>query len=151
MGNTIEIDLNDYITEDERKEMARDVFRAACDRQSQQDFERILSNSAYQLVARIVDEHFDGEMIETVKARAIDVINGMTSSTVFSAPNAWDRAASKGFQHLQSAVDSSKDMIRSRVESIISGYDSEDLREMVERQVGSAIIRKLTAGSDCDE
>lgn len=144
MTNTIEIDLNDYLTEDERKEIALDVFRSACARQTQGEFERIISNSAYFLVSDLVDQHFSGGMVEVLKAKTIHVIENLSSHTVFSPPSAWDRAASKGFEHLQALLDEQKPLIADRLKTVIANYNSEDLREMVERQVGQVIINKLT-------
>lgn len=144
MPSTIEIDLNDYITEDERKQMARDVFKAECARHVQADFERVLSNSAYYMVGELVDQHFDGSMVEVLKAKAIQVIKGLSSSTVFSPPSAWDRAASKGFTFMQESLEELKPAIHKRVQEVIATYNSEELRELIERQVGEAIIAKLT-------
>lgn len=148
MSNTIEIDLDDYLTLEERKEMARDVFKAACARQTQADFERIISNSAYYLVGDAVNQHFNGEIVEILKANTIKVVNNLSSTTVFSPPNAWGRSESKGFTHLQEAVDELQPEINKRVREVIASYNSEELREMIERQVGEAIINKLTSRSD---
>lgn len=148
MTNAIEIDLNDYITEDERKEMARDVFKAACARQTQAEFERILSKSAYHMVGDLVDQHFEGSMVEVLKGNAIKVINSLSSHTVFSPPSAWDRSSSKGFDHLQSLLDEQKPLIAKRLTDLISTLDGDYLREMIERQVGDAIIAKLTRGEE---
>lgn len=144
MTNTIEINLNDYISEEDRRQVARDVFKAECARHAQADFERILSNSAYFMVGDLVNQHFDGSMIEVLKANAIRVINNLSSVTVFSPPSAWDRAASKGFTFMQEALEELKPAIHKRVHEVIAGYNSEDLREIIERQVGEAIIAKLT-------
>ncbi|KAF1004396.1 MAG: hypothetical protein GAK36_00065 [Pseudomonas sp.] len=143
--NQITLSIDDYLSEDEKKRIAIDAFRAAAACRSQQDFERIISNSAYDLVAKVVDAHFEGSMVETLKSKAIGVINNLSPLTVFSPPNAWDRAASKGFEHLQAALDDLQPLIHSRVSELIASYDSEHLNEMIERQVGEAIIRKLTA------
>lgn len=145
MNNCIEIDLNEYLSEDERKQIAREEFRNQCARISQKDFERIISNSAYYMVGETVDAHFDGGMVEVLKANAIKVIKNLSSSTVFSPPSAWDRASSKGFDHMQAALDELKPMIQARVAELIASYNSEELREIIERQVGEAIISKLTS------
>jgi uncharacterized membrane-anchored protein YjiN (DUF445 family) len=139
------INFDDYISEAEKKQIVIDAFRAEASRHSQKDFERIISNSAYHMVGEVVDAHFDGGMVELLKANAIKVINSLSSSTVFSPPNAWDRASSKGFDHMQSALEELKPMIHQRVAELISNYNSEELRELIERQVGEAIIKKLTA------
>ncbi|TCT82907.1 hypothetical protein [Pseudomonas sp. LP_4_YM] len=139
------INVDDYLNESDKRRIVTDAFSAAAAAHAQKDFERIISNSAYYLVGEIVDQHFDGNMVATLKDKAISVINNLSSTTVFSPPNAWDRAASKGFEHMQSALDELKPMIHQRVHDLISRYNSEELRSLIEEQIGDAIIKKLTA------
>ncbi|HDS1726839.1 hypothetical protein NPS53_07300 [Pseudomonas putida] len=139
------INVDDYLSESDKRRIVTDAFSAAAAAHAQKDFERIISNSAYYLVGEIVDQHFDGNMVATLKDKAISVINNLSSSTVFSPPNAWDRTASKGFEHMQSALDELKPMIHQRVHDLIARYNSEELRSLIEEQIGDAIIKKLTA------
>ncbi|MFV3380328.1 hypothetical protein [Pseudomonas sp. NY15354] len=139
------INVDDYLSESDKRRIVTDAFSAAAASHAQKDFERIISNSAYYLVGDIVDQHFDGNMVATLKDKAISVINNLSSTTVFSPPNAWDRAASKGFEHMQSALDELKPMIHQRVHDLIARYSSEELRSLIEEQIGDAIIKKLTA------
>lgn len=139
------INVDDYLSESDKRRIVTDAFSAAAAAHAQKGFERIISNSAYYLVGEIVDQHFDGNMVATLKDKAISVINNLSSSTVFSPPNAWDRAASKGFEHMQSALDELKPMIHQRVHDLIARYSSEELRSLIEEQIGDAIIKKLTA------
>ena len=141
----ITLNVDDFLSESEKKQIVSDAFRAEASRKSAEDFERIISNSAYHLVSAAVDAHFDGKMVEVLKASTIKVIENLSTHTVFSPPNAWDRAASKGFEHLQSSLDDLKPAIQARVAELIASYDSGYLGEMIERQVGEAILRKLTA------
>lgn len=139
------INVDDYLSESDKRRIVTDAFSAAAAAHAQKDFERIISNSAYYLVGEIVDQHFDGNMVATLKDKAISVINNLSSSTVFSPPDAWDRAASKGFEHMQSALDELKPMIHQRVHDLIARYNSEELRSLIEDQIGDAIIKKLTS------
>lgn len=139
------INVDDYLSESDKRRIVTDAFSAEAAAHAQKDFERIISNSAYYLVGEIVDQHFDGNMVATLKDKAISVINNLSSSTVFSPPNAWDRAASKGFEHMQSALDELKPMIHQRVHDLIARYNSEELRSLIEEQIGDAIIKKLTS------
>lgn len=141
----ITINIDDYLSEDEKRQIARDEFRAACARRSAADFERILSNAAYDLVRKEVDDAFDGDMVDTVRAQAVKVINGLSSHTVFSPPNAWDRNASKGYTYLQEAVEAARPAMVERVLTIIDTMSAVDLRERIEDLVCDAIIGKLTA------
>ncbi|MNN22112.1 hypothetical protein D3C76_860420 [compost metagenome] len=139
------INVDDYLSESDKRRIVTDAFSAAAAAHAQKDFERIISNSAYYLVGEIVDQHFDGNMVATLKEKAISVINNLSSSTVFSPPNAWDRAASKGFEHMQSALDELKPLIHQRVHDLIARYNSDELRSLIEEQISEAIIAKLKA------
>jgi hypothetical protein len=141
----ITVNIDDYLDESQKRAIVADAFRAAASQHAIKDFERIISNSAYYLVGDIVDQHFEGRMIETLKGKTIEVINKLSSTTVFSPPNAWDREASKGWQQMQSAIEELKPMIHQRVSEIIANYNSEELRRLIEEQISEAIIKKLQA------
>jgi len=143
MSNEITLDLDQYISEDEKRQIAREEFREACRRSSKENFERILSNAGYEMVAAEVDKAFDEGMAATVKKNAIRVINELSSHSVFSAPNAWDREPSKGWQILQASVDESRNLIQERVQTIIQKYDDHQLREILEERMVDALIEKL--------
>lgn len=139
------VDISDYLTDDDRRSIARDEFRKVCARRTEEDFQRILSNAAYDIVGKEVDAVFDEGMAAAVKAKAIKVIAGLSAFTVFRKPDAWDRAESKGWTHLQSAIDEARPLIAARVNQIVADMDEIDLRELVADQIGEAIIAKLTA------
>ena len=143
--NTISLNLDDYLTDEDKRQIAITEFREVARAKSQADFERILSHAAYHLVHAEVDAVFDGKMAETVKEKAVSVIAKMSEHSVFRAPDALQREASKGWTHLQASIDEAAPLIRQRVAEIIEGYDSAALRELIEEQVTDAIITKLTA------
>ncbi|MEJ2897725.1 hypothetical protein RVU96_17605 [Bordetella avium] len=145
--NAITINIDDYLTAEEKRQIAREEFRSACARRSAEEFERILSNAAYDLVHKEVDAAFSGDMVETVRTQAMKVINSMSSHTVFSPPNAWDRAPSKGYLYLQEAIEAARPAVAERVLAIIDTMSAIDLRERIEDLVCDAIIGKLTAPS----
>jgi len=141
----ITINIDEYLTDEDRRQIARDEFRDACARHSKADFERILSNAAYDLVRKEVDAVFSGEMVEVVRTKAIEVIGNLSSYTVFSPPSAWDRAASKGWERLQEAVEASRPAIAERVLAIIADMDADTLRGRIDGMIGDVIVAKLTA------
>ncbi len=144
----ITINIDDYLGEEEKRQIARDEFRAACARRSAADFERILSNAAYELVRKEVDAVFDGGMVETVRANAIKVINQLSSYSVFTPPSPWDREASKGWTYLQQAVEEAKPVMAARVLEIVTQMDADYLRSMIDGLIGDVIVSKLTAPSE---
>lgn len=143
--NTVVVNLDDYLSDEEKRQIARDAFREACAAKSVKDFERILDNAGYELVRKEVDAVFDGGMAEAVKARAIKVIEKLSDFTVFKKPDAWDREASKGFVHLQAAMSEAGPAIRARVNQIIETMPAEKIEDMIRYELAGAIIDKLTA------
>ncbi|BEG74469.1 MULTISPECIES: hypothetical protein [Achromobacter] len=139
------INIDDYLGEEEKRQIARDEFRAACAGRSAADFERILSNAAYDLVRKEVDDAFEGDMVATVRANALRVIRELSSFTVFNRPNAWDTESSKGWKYLQEAIEAAKPVMAERVLAIIAEMDGDDLRGRLDGLIGDVIVSKLTA------
>lgn len=54
------------------------------------------------------------------------------------------RESSKGWMHLQSAIDEFAPYLRDRVKSIMEGISEEVLRDRIESELVGAIIEKLT-------
>lgn len=141
----ITINIDDYLSDEDKRQIARDEFRAACARRSAADFERILSNAAYALVRQEVDAAFDGSMVETVRANAVKLISNLSSYSVFTPPTHWEREASKGWTYLQEAIEAAKPAMAERVLSIIAELDGDDLRGRLDGLIGDVIVSKLTA------
>lgn len=141
------INIDDYLGEEEKGQIARQEFRAACARRCATDFERILSNAAYELVQKEVDAAFDGNMADVVRTKAVEVINKLSDFTVFRRPDAWDRESSKGWTYLQEAIEAAKPVMAERVLAIIAELDGDDLRGRLDGLIGDVIVSKLTAPS----
>ena len=61
------MDFSKYLTEDEMRDIAEQEFRDMVRNKSSKDLERIISNSAYQVVWKAVDESLDNEAINILK------------------------------------------------------------------------------------
>lgn len=141
------IDINDYISEADKRELARQAFRDAAARTSAADFERILSNAAYALARAEVDAAFNGNMVQVVREKALEVIKGMTALTVFKRADAWERGESNGWKILQQTVAESQPLITARVHEVIAAIDKEQLRAEIGERIASAILEKLTGST----
>lgn len=139
------IDIVDYLSFEERQGIAREAFFRAASIKCQEDFERILSNAAYALVAEEVNKAFDGDMVNIVREKAVCIINNMSSYSVFKGPDAWDMEASVGWKHLQVVMSEAKPLINTRVQEIIDGLDDNYLRQMLEDSLLNIIVDKLQA------
>lgn len=139
------INIDEYLSFEEKQQIAREAFRGVAFTKCQKDFERILSNASYELVAEEVNKVFDGDMVSVVKEKAVAIINNMSNYNVFKAPDAWDKEASVGWKHLQAVVADAKPLINTRVEEIIAGLDEGYIRSMLEDLLVGVIVDKLQA------
>ena len=109
------INLTDYISEDEMKRIATEEFRNQIRKQSRQSLERVINNAAYAVVWEAVDECMDGEAISFLKSKVLDIINDMTSFNVFATPNAWDRKENMAHNLLVKAVRDNHSLLEQKV------------------------------------
>ena len=109
------INLTDYISEDEMKRIATEEFRNQIRKQSRQSLERAINNAAYAVVWEAVDECMDGEAISFLKSKVLDIINDMTSFNVFATPNAWDRKENMAHNLLVKAVRDNHSLLEQKV------------------------------------
>jgi hypothetical protein len=137
------IKFEDYLSEQERKDIVADVFRQQCEETVKKDYERIISNSAYAIVKKLVDEQMGGKMEEFIKAKTIDVIEKLGSFTVFNAPTWYDKVPSAGYKMLQEAVIESKPLLKDKIKSLIDSLDEDRLKEAVMEQAQELLDLKL--------
>lgn len=143
----IEVNLDDYLSEYEKKSIAKQAFYDKCANKYMNDHERLFTNAAYSVVAEMVNKEMDNDVSTIIKNKAISIIQDMSSYSIFKAPDAWERGeASKGFTILQKALDESAHLIQSRVEAIIgdleSAYITERLNELMCEVVRDRLIGK---------
>lgn len=142
----IEVNLDDYLSEGEKKSIAKQAFYDKCANKYMNDHERLFSNAAYGVVAELVNKEMDNDVSTIIRDKAISIIKDMTGYSIFKAPDAWDREASKGFTILQKALDESAHLIQARVEAIIgdleSAYITERLNELMYEVVRDRLIGK---------
>ncbi len=142
----IEVNLDEYLSEYEKKSIAKQAFYDKCANKYMNDHERLFSNAAYGVVAELVNKEMDNDVSTIIRDKAISIIKDMSSYSIFKSPDAWEREASKGFTILQKALDESAHLIQSRVEAIIgdleSAYITERLNELMYEVVRDRLIGK---------
>ena len=134
------INIDDYLTEEEKVEIAREVFREQCVKRSQQDFERLITNSAYHVIWGAVEESFDGDLEEVLKKKVYQVIEDMDNFTVFRTPNAWDRMPNTPFQILFETVKDNKDLIDTKVKQAVGNLTKKDMKEVALKLVEQKML-----------
>ncbi len=141
--STFELNIDSYLTEEDKRQICRDQFAEVARMKSQADFDRIITNSAYSIVSDEVDKLFDGKMQEFLVERVEKVVKELSAFTVFKKPDSWDKASSKGYDILQQAVEDAGPLILSRVVGLIESMSDEDLAYRVQEPLVAAIMEKL--------
>lgn len=117
----MEINVEDYLDRDEIKDIIKDQIRYIVER----DVERLLTNSAYYVVFKAVDEALDNSAKEFIKEKAIAIINDLSEYCVFRKKDDWEKEDSIAYQVLQEAMNENKDLIKQKVREAIENRDYE--------------------------
>ncbi|MCP3681972.1 MAG: hypothetical protein GY861_04705 [bacterium] len=129
-----EFNIEQYLSQEDMKETAKEAFRDKCSDCLEKDFERILSNIAYDVVWKAADEVLDNELQVKLKGKVEKVIDNLTDFAVFKQPDSWSRQPNKAYTLLMEVVEDSKPLIEQRVETIITSFDGKDFKlDMNER------------------
>lgn len=125
------MDFSKYLTEDEMRDIAVQEFRDFVRNKSSKDLERIISNSAYQVVWKAVDESLDNEAMSILKQKVEDIIGDMSEFTVFSKPNAWDRKENTAYGILVQTVRDNSDVLDIKVKEQINTLSKTQISKIV--------------------
>lgn len=142
--NSFTLNVDDYISEQEKAQIVKDEFRKAAALRSAEDYERIISNAAYTVVREQVDNIFDVNMVELLKVKTHKVVSELSTFTVFNKPDTWDRSSSKGYKELEAAIENAKESIQAKVAGLIDNMDEDVLLYQLKEPIAAAILSKLT-------
>jgi hypothetical protein len=139
--STLEINIDEYITEAEKKELAQEAFKEACmlKFKDEDSVKRIISNSAYDIVYRMVDESFNIELEYFLQDRVVELVKNLSEYSLFQKPNAWSRESNSAYQILERTLIDNKELIESTVvehlpEATIQAIKA-DLKEYIQDAV----------------
>ena len=97
------INILEVLTEEEIKQIAKEqlakhfssVFR------DEKQTERILTNTAYEIVHKMVDSTIDEELDSLLSKKVKKIVAGLSTFEVFKEPNAWDRQSNSMYKILE--------------------------------------------------
>ena len=139
----MEINIDDYISEEERKRIAEEEYRSVIRNYVNVDKERILTNYAYRVVQKLVDEAFNEDLNQILVGKVEKIINDLSAYSVFKRKDAWDKDESKGYKYLEQAVDKHKDLVEDRVVEIINNLDPSDFHYKLEQLMYQVVENRL--------
>lgn len=109
------INIEDHLTAEEMKQIARDAFAEQCAEKFRTDHERIFGNVAHKIVWGEVDKLIDGDIAEAIAQRVAEIIPKISDYTVFRAKGVYDRDESPGQTAIKAAVKYHECALRDRV------------------------------------
>lgn len=139
----VKINIENYLSEQDKKEIAANWFRDVLAAQFRENPERIISNAAYFSISQECDKivpEFQDLLVQKVK----EVITKLTAHTVFDKPDAWGRDGNSSYHLLKSVVLSKRQRLENKVDKIIDELSPSitdididyELRQMILKRLG---------------
>lgn len=140
----MEIDIKEYLSEDEIKEVAKNALRSQFISilKKETDLKRIITNTSYDIVYRMVDDSLTEDINDNIADKVKNIISNLTSYNVFKKPDAWDSETNDAYKHLQKCIVENfpkiKDLVSAQIETetmkhlkdSLSDYIVEAVQEM---------------------
>ena len=144
---TVEIDIDDYLSYEEKKELCieyvREVLRG---NGNSNHVERVLSNMAYSAAFQILDSVLTQEMMNAIREKTKQQIEDVSSFGIFRKKDAWGEEDSPAYIEVKTAIEEHKHLINPLVKKAIEEKDySKELPESSD-YIGEMIIDALRKG-----
>lgn len=139
----MEIDLDKYLSEEEKADIAREEFRATCRMKSHQDFERIINNSLYRFIYKQVDSCIDFNLKTYIRKKLPEIIGDLSTRSIFRRKDVWEKENSKGYEILQETIKDCKPYIEKKVKNLIKNCDLPYAREELTDSLSESLFKVL--------
>lgn len=140
----VKIKIEDYLTEDDIQEIIKDELAGKVRKAvEEKDLGRIITNSAYRIIFKAVDEQI-GEDIECLlRDKAIEAVSGLSTFHVFRQKDVWEKEDSIAYTYLQQAMRDNKDVLFERVKEIMGSIDEEYLSSRLNDLIYEVIADRI--------
>lgn len=141
--STLEINIDDYITEEEKKLIAKEAFKEACwlKFKNENEVQRIIENSAYGIVYKMVDETFDKNLTTVLTDKVQHLILNMQQYNLFRKPDVWSREPNSAYQILERALLDNKELIESQVKEHLPEATMQAIKLDLKEYIQGAVNR----------
>lgn len=140
----IEIDIDNYLTDEDKKQICIDCFKSLMVANLHK--ERILSNMAYDAAFHIIDSALTPEMMESIRKKIPEIIADVSSFDIFRKKDAWGSEDSEAYLEVKRAVAEHKHLISGKVKDAILARDYTNDIDNITGSVGDIIINALKYG-----
>lgn len=141
------VNIEDYLTDEEIKEIIKEEFRDKVKETLRNNgTTRWVANIGYQNVFEIINKEMP-EYENLVKEKTKEVIEGLTSYSVFRKKDLIDKEDSLGQKYLEKSVEDNKDIINNKVVEIFNELSKEniayEITNIIEEKIEKMFIEKV--------
>lgn len=141
----IEINIDDYISESEKKEYAIEAFKEKIKSglfksnvgtvQEDSEIQRIIGNITSHIVMEEVQKYIPNYK-KLIKQKTLKVLNKDSFSyEVFKKKDVWDKEESLAVQYMNEEIKKNKELFQKRIKETIENYDlSDDISKEVSKE-----------------
>ena len=138
----IEINIEDYITEEEKKEMVLNAYRNAIyEKMGYMKEDEFLANVGYEIIFKAVDEMLGEDSRKTIEENVKQLIGNFSTFEVFRSSEYGKQ--SKGYLKIEEAVESNRELINKRVKSLITEMSDESFKYKIEDMLNEEIHKAI--------
>lgn len=141
----MEINIKDYLSEEEIKEICIDYVRGLLNKNRLEE-ERILYNIAYNAAYKIIDDCINEDDLSIIKNKVVSILSKINNYEVFRKKDAWGAEDSIAYIELQKAINENKYLIYENVKKAITEKDYEKEFGAWEDYLGEIVLNALTIG-----
>ncbi len=120
-----------HLSGEQMTEIAAEEWRLMCRNYFENNKSTAISNICYPMVREMISEILGADADAQIAAKAVEVINGLSSYTVFHQPDIYDRNPSPAWEVLQSVVRENRDAIEARIKHHIHNLSKADALEII--------------------
>lgn len=133
MKNKIEIDVDEFISSDNIREICLDEIRMAIRKQfkSDSDTKRIIGNIGYEIIKNEIEKIIPN-FTEMIAEQTTQICKaGIGTYTVFSKANGWGDKDSLGLTILNEEIENNRDIIKQKVIEVFNNISENDIGYVV--------------------
>jgi hypothetical protein len=146
METTITIDINDYLSESEKKEYAIQAFKETIKKgmfddkegiQLDREIQRVIGNISHSIVMDEVQKYIPN-CEELIKQKVLQILTKDSFSYhVFKKKDAWENKESLAITYMNETIRENKEVFQKRIKETIENYDlSNDISEQISNEFG---------------
>jgi methyl-accepting chemotaxis protein len=143
---TIEIKIDNYLSEEEKKQYAieafketikKDLFKDKQGIQLDSETQRVIGNISHSIVMKEVQKYIPN-CEDLIKKKTIESINKDNYDYyVFKKKDAWDKEESLAITYMNETIKQNKELFQKRIKETIANYDlSRDIAEQISAEFG---------------